>query len=73
MKLSATTIEISTRGLQYQIAFTKPSNPTNPSSYHPVQIMDVCLTTEASPTIPLRQPEGWGERGVFRIVIPSPH
>jgi len=73
MRLSATTIEISTRGLQYQRKSIKPSNTTSLASYHHVQFMGVCLSIEAFLKAPFRRPEGWGERGVFGIVIPPPH
>jgi len=73
MRLSATTIERYTKGLQYPKVSIKQPNPTNPYSYHQIQVMDVCQSIGAYPKVPFRQPEGWGERGVLRKVIPSPH
>jgi len=73
MRLSATTIERYTRGLQYQIIFTMPSYPMSLASYHPLQVMGVCLSIEAFLQVPFRRPEGWGERGVLDKAIPSPH
>jgi len=73
MRLSATTIERHTRDLQCQRKSTKLSNQTSLASYHHVQFMGVCLSIEAFLKAPFRRPEGWGERGVFGIVIPPPH